>query len=451
MSDQPVLLAPVLALTDRLRIGSRLALLAVALVLPGLAAQISDSRTVRLAAGAAGLVLGMWVAAAVRWRVRHDANLSVDGVSAIADGELGERPLPAGRDELGDVGRAMSAARSRLATTDDALKAAQRVREQQLQSSYQQQRDAERQLRERAQSVVDETTGVIVGELGEVVAQVDAVRGAAETIDERVSVANDATRMVVDRARQAEVVVSALEDSLRRVSSTVQLIAGIASQTRLLALNATIEAARAGEAGRGFTVVASEVKDLADSTARSTEQIADTIQSLERSATDMATAIGAMVESITGIDTATGVLGSVASDQRAVVEELNLRIDQTVLRIQDMSNLAQRLERRHSERISANGSAILRLDGGREGFAVDMLDLSTGGMRCAGGADVPLTKGGTIEVELKLNGSPVSLHARVLHLVPKDARMEIGLQFLAPEPAIAQQIGAYVRDLANAT
>jgi methyl-accepting chemotaxis protein len=445
-----ILLAPVLALTDRLRTGSRLAALTVVLVVPGLVAQLSDSRSTRLAVAVAGLVVGVWVAAAVRWRARHDARLTVLAVGGIADGDLGDRPLPAGRDELGDIGRAVDTARRRLASADQTAKDAQTVREQQLQSSYQQQRDAERQLRERAQSVVDETTGVIVGELGEVVEQVGAVRDAAETIDERVSVANHATRTVVDRARRAEVVVSALEDSLRRVSSTVQLIAGIAGQTRLLALNATIEAARAGAAGRGFTVVASEVKDLADSTARSTEQIADTIRSLEDSAADMTTAIGAMVESIAGIDAATGVLGSVATDQRAVVEELNVRIDQTVHRIRDMSNLSQRLERRHAERISANGSAVLRLNGTREGHPVDLLDLSTGGMRCAIDAGVPLAHGDTVEAELKLHGTPVGLHARVLHREPRDGRVDLGLQFLAPDPAVAQRIGAYVRDLVDA-
>lgn len=450
MGGQPVLLAPVLALTDRIRTSTRLAVLTVVLLVPGVVAQFSGSVELRLIITAVGFVVGVWVATAVWWRTRHDVNLAVVGVCAIAEGELGDLALPDARDELGDIGRAIGTARTRLAAADRALKESQTVREQQLQSSYQQQRDAERQLRERAQSVVDETTGVIVGELGEVVEQVDAVRGAATTIDERVSVANDATRTVVDRARQAEVVVTALEGSLRRVSSTVQLIAGIASQTRLLALNATIEAARAGEAGRGFTVVASEVKDLADSTARSTEQIADTIASLESSATDMATAIGAMVESITGIDAATGVLGSVASDQRAVVEELNVRIDQTVQRIRDMSNLAQRLERRHADRISANGSAVLRLGGTREGHAVDLLDLSTGGMRCAVDSGVPLAHGDTVEAELKLNGTPVTVHARVLHREPRDGRVDIGLQFLAPDPTVVARIGEYVQGLVEA-
>src|SRR5262249_31043140 len=150
-----------------------------------------------------------------------------------------------GRDEFGDIGRALTVARSRLGEQDTELRGANAVREEQLHASFLHQRESERQLRERAQHVIDESAAVITGELHDVVAQVDEVRGAASTIDERVTAATSATGEVVGRARQAEGVVAALEESLRRVAGTAQLIAGIAAQTRLLALNATIEAARA--------------------------------------------------------------------------------------------------------------------------------------------------------------------------------------------------------------
>ncbi|MEV0568621.1 methyl-accepting chemotaxis protein [Dactylosporangium sp. NPDC050588] len=401
---------------------------------------LRQGRLINLTATTAGLVIALWLAAAVWWRTRHDVNLACAGVVATADGDLAERELPDGRDELGDLGRALRKARGRLAEQDAELRQAQRVREEQLHASFEQQREAQRQLRERAQGVVDESVGEISRELRDVRAQVDAVRDAARTIDERVTEADHATASVVERARRAEQVVAALGESLRQVDGTTQLIAGIAAQTRLLALNATIEAARAGEAGRGFTVVANEVKDLAGTTAQSTEQIAATLTTLERSAADMTNTIAAMVAGVGGIGDATGVLRHVAVDQHSVVDVLDRQVNGTMERIENMSALAEKLERRHAERIAATGPVRLGLAGGREVVAAQLQDLSHGGLRCQADGTLDLRTGDTLDVELVLDGTPTRLHCQVVHCIAGGPHTELGLQFLAPSTDIVERI-----------
>ncbi|GGM24424.1 methyl-accepting chemotaxis protein [Dactylosporangium sucinum] len=406
--------------------------------------RLTRDRMLNLTVTGVGLLVAWWLAAAVLWRTRHDVGLAVSGVTATADGDLSERELPSGHDELGDIGRALQKARSRLAEQDAALQRSQRVREEQLHASFEQQREGQRQLRERAQGVVDESVNAIAQELHDVVAQVDEVRGAARTIEERVTEADRATASVVARAGQAERVVAALGDSLRQVHGTTQLIAGIAAQTRLLALNATIEAARAGEAGRGFTVVANEVKDLASNTAESTEQISTTITSLERNAAEMADTIAAMVSGVGGIGEATGVLHTVAQDQHAVVERLNGRVNETLERIRGMSALAEKLERRHAERIAATGPVRITVDGGADTLTGELMDLSAGGLRCCADGAVPLRTGDAVSVELDIDERPLRLHAQVMHCVAQGSQTEIGLQFLTPPGDAVERIKRFV-------
>jgi methyl-accepting chemotaxis protein len=94
----------------------------------------------------------------------------------------------------------------------------------------------------------------------------------------------------------------------------VKLITDIAEQTNLLALNATIEAARAGEAGKGFAVVASEVKNLANQTAHATEEIAQQVATIQ---SETKTAVSA----IQGISTIVGEINQIAAAIAAAIEQ----------------------------------------------------------------------------------------------------------------------------------
>ncbi len=110
--------------------------------------------------------------------------------------------------------------------------------------------------------------------------------------------ANEAAQIgdqAMEAARTTSALLSRLNESSQAIGNVVEVITTIAQQTGLLALNATIEAARAGETGRGFAVVAGEVRDLAQGTAESTEDIVAQVASIQQ---DTATAIGAISQII---------------------------------------------------------------------------------------------------------------------------------------------------------
>ncbi|MFZ0160176.1 MAG: methyl-accepting chemotaxis protein, partial [Kineosporiaceae bacterium] len=306
--------------------------------------RLAAQRTLTLMITIGCYLLAVWLAAAVWWRTRTDVRLTLAGVTAIAGGDLVERPLPDGRDEFGDVGRALTRARGQLAAQSDQLRQSQQEREEAQQAAFLQQQSTEHRANARAQEMLGATSSSVVTDLEDVVSHVHSVRDSAGTIDEQVTRAGTITRTVVEQAQEVDRVVAALGDSLRQVAGMAQLIAGVAAQTKLLALNATIEAARAGEAGHGFSVVANEVKELAMATARSTGEITSIIASLEADAAAVSKAILGMSRGIGGVEEATGGLRDVAAGQRALVERLDRAVGETITKVQDMASLTSQLE-----------------------------------------------------------------------------------------------------------
>ncbi len=126
----------------------------------------------------------------------------------------------------------------------------------------------------------------------------------------------------VGEADTANKRVQGLVEASGEIGEVVDLISDIAEQTNLLALNATIEAARAGEAGKGFAVVASEVKNLANQTARATEEISGQIQGIQTATRDSVVAIEGISKSIDQINEVANMIASAVEEQGAATDEI---------------------------------------------------------------------------------------------------------------------------------
>ena len=126
----------------------------------------------------------------------------------------------------------------------------------------------------------------------------------------------------VGEADQTAALVQALSQNAARIGDMVGMISSIAGQTNLLALNATIEAARAGTAGRGFAVVATEVKALAEQTAKATEEIARQIGEVQGVTGQAVTAIGGITDRIREIDGMVTSIAAAVEQQGAATQEI---------------------------------------------------------------------------------------------------------------------------------
>ena len=132
----------------------------------------------------------------------------------------------------------------------------------------------------------------------------------------------------VEKSKHDAQLVKNLADQAQKIGTIVQTIDDIASQTNLLALNAAIEAARAGEAGKGFAVVADEVRALASRTSASTQEITRMVSQVQTDANVADEAMQASVKVMDGISAETGQLHAILSEVTDKVTEVNAQITQ---------------------------------------------------------------------------------------------------------------------------
>ena len=158
--------------------------------------------------------------------------------------------------------------------------------------------------------------------VGTVAAAAEQLGASVQEIGRQVDGSAALAQAAVSEAGQTATLVRDLSEAASRIGDVVAMIATIAGQTNLLALNATIEAARAGEAGRGFAVVAAEVKELANQTARATDEISSQIGRIQASTGQAVAAIDGIagrIREISGV--ATGIAAAV-EEQGAATQEI---------------------------------------------------------------------------------------------------------------------------------
>ena len=150
--------------------------------------------------------------------------------------------------------------------------------------------------------------------------------GSVREIAENATTAARVARDAVAEAERTTQAIEQLGDSSARIGEVVKAITAIAAQTNLLALNATIEAARAGEAGRGFAIVANEVKELARQTAQATEDITGKVEALQSDAASSRAAIGRIGVTVARIDDTQASIAGAVEEQLATTNEISRNV-----------------------------------------------------------------------------------------------------------------------------
>ena len=275
-----------------------------------------------------GFAICAAVTARVVRRVRGDANRIAAVAEALDQGDLTVSSGIERGDELGRMAAALDHAIARLRQEFSSVAAGAESLGRSSRALAQASSDSA-VASDRAGSEVRSVSG----DISSVSTNLQAVSAGSEqmgaAIREISASAAEATGVAAHAVQVAEdttATVARLGESSAEIGNVVKVITAIAEQTNLLALNATIEAARAGEMGKGFAVVAGEVKELAQQTARATEDISKRVATIQSDTTGAVTAISSISEVIARINDLQTTIASAVEEQTATTSEMSRSI-----------------------------------------------------------------------------------------------------------------------------
>lgn len=276
----------------------------------------------------------------IRHSLRHDTGVLLKRLLSMAKGDLRSQVGLQAKDEIGSIGRLVdyvvdntngtlqvmqndvdklyemvNTNRKSIDATNDAISVQRNTAQNVAEATAQ------------MESAVEKVTEFARSTLNEVKSAEEASDTCRRTMQDNITT----THTLSDRLRASSEAINKIHMMSSQIESIVKTIADIADQTNLLALNATIESARAGESGRGFAIVAEEVRELAIKTAKSTQEVSNTINLLEQAVTNsvnvMAACEGEMDNSLqqssranSSIEEIMGIIATISDMSEQIVQ-----------------------------------------------------------------------------------------------------------------------------------